>query len=40
MRIRDYVIPDSSLPYESLRAVVLRGHDVRTRTPTNTFSGY
>jgi gamma-glutamyltranspeptidase/glutathione hydrolase len=40
--VRDggFLILESGAPYESLRAVLLRDHDVRTRTPTKTFGDY
>jgi gamma-glutamyltranspeptidase/glutathione hydrolase len=40
MRDGGYVQVESGVPYESVRALVQRGHDVRARNPTDTFGGY
>jgi gamma-glutamyltranspeptidase/glutathione hydrolase len=40
MRDGGYVQVESGIPYESVRALVQRGHDVRARSPTDTFGGY
>jgi gamma-glutamyltranspeptidase/glutathione hydrolase len=40
MRDGGYVQVESGIPFESVRSLVLRGHDVRARTPTDTFGGY
>lgn len=40
MRDGGYVQVESGIPYESVRALVQRGHDVRARNPTDTFGGY
>jgi gamma-glutamyltranspeptidase/glutathione hydrolase len=40
MRDGGFVQVESGIPYESTRGLILRGHDVRGRTPTDTFGGY
>jgi len=40
MRDGGYVQVESGIPYESVRALVQRGHDLRARSPTDTFGGY
>ncbi|HUR56763.1 MAG TPA: gamma-glutamyltransferase [Opitutaceae bacterium] len=40
MKDGGYVQVESGVPYESVRALVQRGHDVRARSPTDTFGGY
>ena len=40
MRDGGYVQVESGIPYESQRGLILRGHDVRGRSATDTFGGY
>jgi gamma-glutamyltranspeptidase/glutathione hydrolase len=40
MRDGGYVQLESGIPFEAVRELIKRGHDVRTRTPTDTFGGY
>ena len=40
MRDGGYVQVESGIPYESVRGLVQRGHDVHARSPTDTFGGY
>jgi gamma-glutamyltranspeptidase/glutathione hydrolase len=40
MRDGGFVQVESGIPYESIRGLVQRGHDIRARSPTDTFGGY
>ena len=40
MRDGGFVQMESGIPYETVRSLIQRGHDVRARTPTDTFGGY